>query len=65
MKLSLEVNMDNAAFEGEGFHNEAARILREAAAHLETFGDDFAGCYDLNGNKVGKWKIDEEQEITV
>lgn len=53
MKLKLEITMDNAAFEdGEG-HDEAARILREAADKIEAGAWAFP-LLDCNGNKVGK-----------
>ena len=60
MKLTLEINMDNAAF-GEDYDNpewqpEAARILRKVADRIES-GSDGGGIVDINGNKVGEWGI--------
>ena len=55
MKLELEINMDNAAFEdNEGA--EAARIMRDAADSVE-MGCIRASLFDLNGNTVGKFHI--------
>ena len=56
MRLALEIEMDNAAFENHN-GNECARILRQLAEdrirpnELEV-GDSFT-LMDYNGNKVG------------
>ena len=63
MKLTLEIKMDNAAFDNDAPGIEAARILREAAERLEEFGsDDFFFLMDINGNKVGELEVTEEEE---
>ena len=63
MKLTLEIKMDNAAFDNDAPGIEAARILREAAERLEEFGsDDFFFLMDYNGNKVGELEVTEEEE---
>lgn len=59
MKFTLEVNMDNAAFEDL---EELKRILR---ALTESYGlhDGIAGkqqvgvVHDVNGNTVGSWRF--------
>jgi hypothetical protein len=54
MDFNLKINCDNAAFEGENFGLELARILRRIAAGFsgestERLGDKIL---DLNGNTV-------------
>lgn len=58
MKLTLTIQMDNAAFEdgNEGRH-EAARILGIVARKLEQGVDTEGRTIDQNGNSVGMWKI--------
>jgi hypothetical protein len=58
MKLTLEINMDNAAFDEDGYFVEAARILREAADRLE-IGNDSGYLRDINGNRVGQFGIED------
>lgn len=55
MKMTVEMDMDNAAFGGypEG---EASRILREAAERVYQ-GDGVVILRDVNGNIVGKLEI--------
>jgi len=58
MKLKLEIKMDNAAFDeegGDGWHYEAARILRDAADKIEN-GESEGNLRDFNGNLVGSFK---------
>jgi hypothetical protein len=61
MKLKLEFNTDNAAFETPHAGYEIARIFRDFAARLEDYwnGDPgfSANVIDANGNKVGKLEI--------
>lgn len=59
MKLTLEIQMDNAAFDGDGAaHDEAARILRKAADVIES-GGWAQVLMDINGNKVGRVDVRE------
>ena len=54
--FTLEINTDNAAFEGEYLPLELARILREVARWIDTLGvEDHRGLYDVNGNLVGQY----------
>ena len=59
MKLKIEIQMDNAAFE-DGAGIEAARILKALA---EDFQDrdllpgEMFRLRDVNGNKVGEAKV--------
>jgi len=55
MKLTLEINMDNAAFE-DAPGQEAARILHKIACKIQDWpgANEFnLRLSDLNGNKVG------------
>ena len=63
MKLTIELDCSNAAF-GEGDHEagqEIARILREAAGRLETYGAHGLRLRDVNGNIVGGLDIEPRQ----
>jgi len=53
MKLTINIKMDNAAFE-DG--DEAARLLHEVTEHVRN-GDLGGTIYDINGNKVGQYRI--------
>jgi hypothetical protein len=55
MNLTLKMDMDNAAFEDTPA-SEAARILRDVAALME-FGEESGNLRDVNGNKVGTWRV--------
>lgn len=61
MKLEIEIQMDNAAFE-DNSGSEAARILRKLADRIDgescTHGD-VTPLIDLNGNRVGKATVTE------
>jgi hypothetical protein len=58
MKATLEVTMDNAAFDGLGGpHVELARILRDAADRLDAGHSDGFKLRDINGNTVGSLEI--------
>lgn len=60
MKLTLNMDMDNAAFHGdEGDYfpgHEAARLLTVVAASVES-GERRGRVVDVNGNTVGAWEI--------
>ena len=62
MKLVIEIELDNAAFE-EGGTEEVARILESLASRLPEPLRDTNGelsAHDFNGNRVGFARIDEE-----
>jgi hypothetical protein len=55
MKMIIEIQMDNAAFEDMPL-TEASRILENEARKMRRFGDQNTwdgGLYDINGNRVG------------
>ena len=54
MRMVIEFDMDNAAFEDEGMASESARILRQIAERLEegvTDGNE-RQIRDINGNAI-------------
>lgn len=58
MKLTLIIEMDNAAFEdGAEGTSEVSRILKEYADSLNDNSFRDKGLYDINGNKVGKVSV--------
>lgn len=64
MKFVLEINCDNAAFEGEPLR-EVSRILRNEAAKIAHWVGDGSRQWDStlmdeNGNKVGKSEMVHE-----
>lgn len=63
MDFELKINLDNAAFEHHGNDVELSRILLSFAKTIY-FAKLEKGCgnlYDVNGNKVGSWKITEKE----
>jgi hypothetical protein len=56
MKLKIEIEMENAAFDGDEAGPEASRILTELAERLNfrNLEDVEGNLRDVNGNKVGK-----------
>lgn len=59
MKLTIEINMDNAAFDPEP-KDEVQRILRRLADSFDDWPgrNEFKlGLLDMNGNKVGKAEV--------
>jgi len=68
MKYTLEINVDNAAFDSPNCGLEIARILRLASGQMEDVGGarvmKLNGLCDGNGNRVG-WHAIEEGHTTV
>ena len=58
MKITLEIETENAAFEGSAWHDETARILRAAAKRIECGAKAFA-IIDVNGNTVGAVEVED------
>jgi hypothetical protein len=56
--MKIEFKTGNAAFEGEDNY-EVVRILRDIADQVER-GCALGIIIDINGNKVGKWDLEEE-----
>ena len=57
--LKIEITTGNAAFDGDDYPRECARILRRMAARMEdgnfpgTLKDSPWGLFDINGNRAG------------
>lgn len=51
--VSIQFNMDNAAFEGDRWRNELTRILRELADKIEDDTLNSNKIRDINGNPIG------------
>ena len=62
MKLKLEINMDNAAFDPDAGY-EAARILADAVKAV-AMGCIRSSLFDINGNVVGKFSITGRSHAT-
>jgi hypothetical protein len=64
MKLTIEINMDNAAFEPNN-GTEAARVLRELADVIDdksvSQSFEMQALRDVNGNRVGEAKVSHEK----
>jgi len=61
MNLKIDINLDNAAFDGENWAFEAERILKEFTDEISFSGlcrpGDSESLLDINGNVVGKAKL--------
>lgn len=59
--IRIEIRTANAAFSGDDYGAEVARILRELAARLEGHSALQAGSVillrDVNGNTVGRMEV--------
>jgi hypothetical protein len=67
MKFLVEINMDNAAFDGTendawAGRKELSKLLRELADEVDisTVGAEYWVISDINGNKVLRARIDTE-----
>ncbi len=60
MKIKIDIDTSNAAFDDDNGGAEAARILRDLADRLEGSGvlarSDTKILRDVNGNTVGTYK---------
>lgn len=61
--IRIQIDTDNAAFEGDNCGAEVARILQALARRIDTYSaDDFKPgdvtlLRDVNGNTVGRLEI--------
>jgi len=58
MKLRIEFDTDNAAFEENGFYYEVDGVLDRIRRQLRD-GYDQAYAKDTNGNTIGHWSLEE------
>ena len=64
MRITITIETDNAAFEGDELGPETARILADVARKLEAtprrlFQSEAVKLRDINGNTVGMVRIEE------
>lgn len=59
MTLKIEIEIDNAAFDGRGGGRELARILGNVAKRVGEAQADEWKLLDSNGNTVGKAEVVE------
>lgn len=70
MKVSIEIDCGNAAFDFDngGPAHEVARILKKLVTRIEVedfdLPDHEIGLYDINGNKVGKYDVEDWEACT-
>ena len=60
MKLRIEIDSNNSAFEGDDAIFETVSILQKIIGFLEVSMPQDRPIYDINGNKVGKFYFDSE-----
>lgn len=60
VRLNLDITSGNAAFQDDPT-SEVSRILCEIAGKIDS-GRFHGSCIDINGNTVGKWNLDIEEE---
>ena len=61
MKLLIEIDSNNSAFEGDGAVDEAVRILQKIINAVESrYIEQDEPIYDINGNRVGKFYLNLE-----
>jgi hypothetical protein len=53
--MEIKFTIDNAAFEGENFQPEVARILAEIAEAVKFRSQ--GNIRDANGNLIGEWRV--------
>lgn len=57
MKMKIEFETDNAAFDDGNGPTECARILEKIARRVGQ-GAEEGGIMDSNGNRVGSWSVE-------
>ena len=60
MYFTTTFNCDNSAFQGYNEQHEIARILRDIADKIETYGTENGTTQDINGNTVGTFETIRE-----
>lgn len=58
---SIKFEVDNSAFSNNDGPGEVARILRDLATKIEN-GRESGQVMDANGNSVGQWSVEFEQD---
>ncbi len=64
-RLTLEMDLDNAALQDEGgyiSHEAIASILRDVAGRIEESQAVAWALYDVNGNRVGSATVEPDEK---
>jgi hypothetical protein len=61
-KLVLEINMDNDAYTGNRWKTQVIRNLKQVIDQIADQDRDHGMIRDINGNTVGEWDIDNEEQ---
>jgi hypothetical protein len=61
-RFVMDFQCNNDAFSGGNAKEEVARILEHTAKLLRFRDHDEGICKDINGNKVGSWSLDIDEE---
>jgi hypothetical protein len=56
--FKIELETDNDAFQ-DNKRNEVAAILQAIVETLQDGSPTSGGCYDTNGNRVGRWSLED------
>ena len=59
-KLTLEINMDNDAYNGNAWKREVIRNLKQVITQIDEQDRTWGMIRDINGNTVGEWDIGHE-----
>jgi len=61
--FEMKLKSDNAAFFNYGdAASEITRLLRRVADRIENPGHEYGSLNDINGNVVGDWWFDHDEE---
>ncbi len=59
--FTLTFKTDNAAFNRDYPQDECARIIEDVVKQLRN-GFSSGPCLDVNGNTVGRWHLNQEED---
>lgn len=61
-QLSITIDLDNDAFEPDNASDEVARVLATIASRFDEAraSGKWLNAHDINGNPVGKFKVDPD-----
>jgi hypothetical protein len=62
MELALKINIDNDAFNGNEWQSEVIRCLKKVIDQIADEDRSWGAVIDINGNRVGEWDIDNNDE---
>ena len=61
--LTIKINTQNSAFEGDSLQSETIRILKDIIRRIEEHDDlhHYRTIFDANGNDVGRVKLTRDE----